>query len=125
MEIAGIHTDLTRQPGALPVMHGVVDATGWQAAASTVARSGGRLVALWGSPAGEAAGAAVHAAYAMASGLVWLELKLDADDPAYPGSVGDLSRGGADAACGARPGGRASRGGGRHAPVVEPRRLAG
>ena len=48
MDLPGIHADLQRLPGALPIWRGGVDATGWQVAASTMAKAGGRLVALWG-----------------------------------------------------------------------------
>jgi len=84
MNLPGIHADLVRLPGVLPVWRGVVDATGWQVAAGTIAKSGGRLVALWASDRGDSRGAAVGAAYASASGLVWLELPLAPADPRYP-----------------------------------------
>jgi Ni,Fe-hydrogenase III large subunit len=47
-----------------------------------VAQAGGRLLSVWGS-GGERA-PAVCAAYALAGGLVWLELPLAPDDPVYP-----------------------------------------
>ena len=82
MHIAGM-TGLTRLPGPLPMWHGSVDAVEWQAAAEAVARDG-RLVALWGDGGGDPGAPAICAAYVLASGLVWLELPLAADDPAYP-----------------------------------------
>ena len=84
--IPEIHTDLTRLPGPLPIWHGVTDAAAWQAAASSVAQAGGRLLACWGSACGAGAGSIpkVCAAYAVTDGLVWLELPLAPDDPAYP-----------------------------------------
>jgi Ni,Fe-hydrogenase III large subunit len=84
VRIAGIHADLARLPGPLPTWHGVVDAAAWQAAAATVARDGGRLLALWGSGGGAHGAAAASAAYAVAAGLVWLELPLATHDPSYP-----------------------------------------
>ena len=84
--IPQIHTDLTRLPGPLPIWHGVTDAGAWQAAASAVAQAGGRLLACWGSGPGGGAGGVpkVCAAYAVTDGLVWLELPLAPEDPAYP-----------------------------------------
>lgn len=82
--LAGIPTELTRLPGPLPVWHGVVDAAGWQAAASSVAQEGGRLIAVWGSGGGESRGPAVCAAYGLPSGMAWLELPLAAGDSTYP-----------------------------------------
>jgi Ni,Fe-hydrogenase III large subunit/Ni,Fe-hydrogenase III component G len=85
MLIAEVHAELSHLPGALPAWHGVTDASGWQAAAGTVSQAGGRLLALWASSgSGAQAAAAVHAAYALAGGLLWLELPLATDDPAYP-----------------------------------------
>lgn len=75
---------LVRLTGALPTWRGVVDASGWQMAAGTMAHSGGRLVALWVSGRGEARGTSVCAAYASSSGLMWLELPLAAGDRRYP-----------------------------------------
>ena len=62
MELPGIHADLVRLPGALPIWRGAVDAPGWQVAASTMAKAGGRLVALWASDRGQSSGPAVCAA---------------------------------------------------------------
>jgi Ni,Fe-hydrogenase III large subunit/Ni,Fe-hydrogenase III component G len=84
MELPGIHADLIRLPGVLPIWRGTVDATGWQVAASTMAKSGARLVSLWASEHGGSRGTAVCAAYASASGLVWLELPLAAGACDYP-----------------------------------------
>ncbi|MDP3759331.1 MAG: NADH-quinone oxidoreductase subunit C [Ramlibacter sp.] len=88
MDLPGIHTDLVRLPGVLPIWRGAVDATGWQLAAGTMAKAGGRLVALWASDRGASRGTSVCAAYASASGLVWLELPLAPGASGYP----DLSR---------------------------------
>lgn len=77
-------TNLFRLPGALPIWRGVVDAPGWQAAAGAFANADGRLVALWASARGESRGTNICAAYASASGLVWLELPLAAGAAGYP-----------------------------------------
>jgi Ni,Fe-hydrogenase III large subunit len=84
MRMPEIFADLDRLPGALPVWHGVVDGAGWQDTAGAVAQAGGRLLALWGSGGGEPWRPKVCAAYALSSGLVWLELPLAAQDPVYP-----------------------------------------
>jgi len=84
MRIPGIHVDLARLPGVLPIWHGVIDGAGWQATAGTLAQAGGRLIAVWGSGDSDSGGPTACAAYAVASGLVWLELPLAAHDPAYP-----------------------------------------
>jgi len=75
---------LVRLPAALPIRRGVVDASGWQMAASTMAKAGGRLVALWASDRGGSRGTWVCVAYASASGLVWLELPLAPGASSYP-----------------------------------------
>ena len=84
MRVPGSHAELTRLPSALPTWHGKTDAAGWKAAAATVAQARGRLLALWASGGGAQEPSAVHAAYALAGGLLWLELALASDDPAYP-----------------------------------------
>ena len=67
--------DLVRLPAPLPMWHGNVDAERWVAAARSVHAAGGRLVSLWGSDRG-AVGLAVNAAYALPSGLQWVDLTL-------------------------------------------------
>ena len=86
MQIPGLTLELDRLPAPLPIWRGSVDADAWQVAARAVAGAGGRLVALWGSDRGwrEPGGFAVCAAYALADGLVWLDLALAADAPTYP-----------------------------------------
>ena len=69
---------------ALPTLAGVTDAAGWTAAAGAVAQAGDRLLALWASGAAPEGPLRSNATYAMPGGLVWLELPLAADDPAYP-----------------------------------------
>ena len=86
MRIPGLALSLERLPAPLPIWRGRVDADAWQAAAQAVAAGPGRLVALWGSDCGwrGTAGFTVCAAYALADGLVWLELPLPAAAPNYP-----------------------------------------
>jgi Ni,Fe-hydrogenase III large subunit/Ni,Fe-hydrogenase III component G len=76
--------------GPLPIRHGIVDAAGWSATAASVAASGGRLVALWGTDRGGEAGAvlSVHAAFADADGLAWIELPLGDGPSPYPDLAG-------------------------------------
>jgi Ni,Fe-hydrogenase III large subunit/Ni,Fe-hydrogenase III component G len=78
MPLGTLGLDLQRLPAPLPIWHAAVARDGWSAAASAVAAGGGRLVSLWGvdrHAAGE--GRAACVAYAVAQGLVWLELRLD------------------------------------------------
>ncbi|MGZ5186152.1 MAG: hydrogenase large subunit, partial [Caldimonas sp.] len=77
---------LDRLAAPLPIWRGSVDADAWQVAARAVATAGGRLLALWGSDRGwqEGGGLSVCAAYALADGLVWLDLALPTDAPIYP-----------------------------------------
>jgi Ni,Fe-hydrogenase III large subunit/Ni,Fe-hydrogenase III component G len=86
MGIPGLNLPLERLPAPLPMWRAEVDATQWLAAARTVARSGGRLVSLWGCDrsSGARTSMAVSAAYAAAEGLVWLDLPLDAEEGGYP-----------------------------------------
>ena len=90
MPITALHLDLQRLAAPLPVWRAGVDASQWHAAAQTVAASGGRLVALWGTDRGQEAqpALAVAAAYAANGGLFWLELALDAVRPHYPDLAG-------------------------------------
>src|SRR6187455_309856 len=86
VRIPGLELEFDRLPAPLPIWRASVDADAWQVAARAVAAAGGRLVALWGADRGrrEAGGFAVCAAYALADGLAWLDLQLDANAPAYP-----------------------------------------
>jgi len=87
MHVAALDLDLDVLPAApLPMARAVVDRGGWRAAAQSIARSGGRLVALWGSDrrANGAGGFAVCAAWALAEGLVWLDLPLTDGEIGYP-----------------------------------------
>ena len=112
MNILEVQSNLTPLAGPLPVWHGAVDAEGWQAAATTVSQAGGRLIALWAVAATAARSPTVSAAYALASGLAWLELPLDAGDPSYTDlsalfpAAGRMQRAAADL-CGVRAAGAA------------------
>jgi len=83
---ADLAIDLVPLGAPLPMARGVVDAAQWQAAATSAAESGARLVALWGSDRGAAEGGelAVCAAFAGRGGLAWLDLALPASAPRYP-----------------------------------------
>ena len=84
--IRGLELAFERLAAPLPIWRAGVDADQWQVAARAVATAQGRLVALWGSDRGrqDGGGFAVCAAYALADGLVWLDLALSAESPAYP-----------------------------------------
>ena len=86
MRISGLDLEFDRLRAPLPLWRASVDADAWQVGARAVAAASGRLVALWGADRGwsESGGFAVCAAYALADGLAWLDLALDADAPAYP-----------------------------------------
>jgi Ni,Fe-hydrogenase III large subunit len=93
--IPGLDLTLSRLPAPLPIWHAHVSAAQWCDAAPAVAAAKGRLVALWGAPrpgigassavnSGADTAASISVAYALAEGLVWLELALDAPAPSYP-----------------------------------------
>jgi len=94
MQIPGLKLELVLLPGPLPMWHGTVHQNHWLAAAQAVAASGGRLVALWGTDRRGGVGAGgnliVSAAYALGSGLAWLDLALP-DDSSNPSSYPDLA----------------------------------
>ncbi|MDO8418394.1 MAG: NADH-quinone oxidoreductase subunit C [Rubrivivax sp.] len=83
MALAHLGLDLQRLPAPLPVWHGPVDRQAWVATASAIAEQGGRLVSVWGIDR-EAGGDAACAAYAVAEGLLWLELPLADAERAFP-----------------------------------------
>jgi Ni,Fe-hydrogenase III large subunit/Ni,Fe-hydrogenase III component G len=78
MQLPGLDLRLVRLPSPLPIWHGRVDTAQWLAAAQVAASAGGRLVALWGSDRRPLQGLVVCAAYALAEGLLWLDLPTDA-----------------------------------------------
>jgi Ni,Fe-hydrogenase III large subunit/Ni,Fe-hydrogenase III component G len=76
---------LTPLAGAAPIWHAEVSEAQWLQAAGTVVDSGGRLISLWGSdrrPLGD--GFAVHAAYAVPDGMLWVSLRLATAAATYP-----------------------------------------
>ncbi|MFO1220165.1 MAG: nickel-dependent hydrogenase large subunit [Burkholderiaceae bacterium] len=77
MRVPGVDLTAHRLSAPLPIWFAHVDATQWHATAAAAAHAGGRLLALW---AGEQR---VHAAYALADGLLWAELALPGNG-AYP-----------------------------------------
>jgi Ni,Fe-hydrogenase III component G len=83
MRVCGIDLALEPMAAPLPMFHGKVDAGQWSVAEETFALAGGRLLSLWGSACGEH-GLSVSAAYALAEGLIWLELPLTSADASYP-----------------------------------------
>jgi Ni,Fe-hydrogenase III large subunit/Ni,Fe-hydrogenase III component G len=85
MSLTDLGLRTSRLPAPLPIWLAEVDRAQWAAAASRLAATGGRLVALWASerPAIGPGAMAVHAALAGDFGLLCLELPLAADE-AYP-----------------------------------------
>jgi Ni,Fe-hydrogenase III large subunit len=73
MRVPGVDLPTHRLSAPLPIWHAHVDAAQWQALAKATAESGCRLVAQWASDQ-----RAVHAAFALADGLLWAELALPA-----------------------------------------------
>ncbi len=127
MRIPGLELALERLPAPLPIWRACVDADAWQAAARAVAAADGRLVALWGADRGwqQGGGFAVSAAYALAEGLVWLDLALPADAPAYPDLSPHFHCARADATRRRRPARDRRDRRPRHAALARPRHLAG
>jgi Ni,Fe-hydrogenase III large subunit len=87
MKFPGLDLDLAPIGAPLPIARGEVSIGQWLAAAEAAARTGARLVSLWGSdrrvPGGGGA-LVVSAAYALPDGLAWLDLPLPEADPRYP-----------------------------------------
>ena len=72
----------TLLPGAAPAWRGTVAAREWRDIAQEVIEQGGRLVAIWGSDwRSHGAGFAVHAAYAIRAGLLWISLPVQSAFP--------------------------------------------
>jgi len=86
MSFDGLALDLAPLAAPLPMARASVDAARWRAAATAAARSGGRLVSIWGSDRRDTAegGFVVSAAYALRDGLAWLDLALPPAAPRYP-----------------------------------------
>jgi Ni,Fe-hydrogenase III large subunit/Ni,Fe-hydrogenase III component G len=80
----GLRAAPRRLPAPLPLWRTAVTPDEWERAARNAHGAHGRLVSLWGSDrAAEQGGPAVSAAYALDSGLAWLQLSLDAETPRY------------------------------------------
>ena len=85
MSLTDLGLDLRRLPAPLPVWHGAVARGAWSSVAPAIAQAGGRLVSMWGVDRGAAGpGSVACVAYAVAEGLVWLELPLDEGTPTFP-----------------------------------------
>ena len=82
MKMAGVNVELQALAAPVPIWHAAVAADDWRAAASAVRESGGRLLALWGSAFDT--GETVSVAYAMADGVIWLELPVPGSPASYP-----------------------------------------
>jgi len=79
-----------RLPGAAPAYHAMLDTDALRAACERARGEGAHLVALWGSDeTTRGAGFALHVAFALPAGLVWITVPLAADHPRYP-SIADL-----------------------------------
>jgi Ni,Fe-hydrogenase III large subunit/Ni,Fe-hydrogenase III component G len=88
VSIPGADCRFERLAGFLPIHRARVDASQWWAVAQAVASAGGRLIAHWGTDRRTLDGHfAVAAAYALPSGLYWVDLPLVSDGaqtPTYP-----------------------------------------
>ena len=74
-------------PCAVPAWHGPVTARQWRETAQGVLDQGGRLIAIWGGDErSHGNGFAVHAAFSMRAGLLWISLPVKS---AFP-DLGDL-----------------------------------
>lgn len=78
-------TAAARLPGVVPAWHATT--TELRAVAERVRAKKGRLVALWASD--ERTAFALHVAFGLREGLLWLTLPLEREHPRYPG-IADL-----------------------------------
>jgi len=86
----GLFVSADRLPGAVPAYQARLEPGALRSACEQARADGARLVALWGSdetPRG--AGFALHVAFALPAGLVWITVPLAAEHPRYP-SIADL-----------------------------------
>jgi Ni,Fe-hydrogenase III large subunit/Ni,Fe-hydrogenase III component G len=86
MRVTDTNLQLERLGAPLPIWHGVVDRARWQSIARQVSQTHGRLVSLWGRDAAhtESGRRVVSVAYAVADGLLWLDLPLPDEESSYP-----------------------------------------
>ncbi len=85
MKVAGLDFNFRQLMAPVPIWHARITTDDWCLAAGVVRESGGRLVALWGGAS--AATQTVSVAYAVADGLLWLELPLSEGSSFYPDLV--------------------------------------
>jgi len=85
MKLEGLAVEFNRLPGAAQAYGARVSAAEWRAGAESVAKQGGRLLALWGSDVG--GGDVMHMALVVVEGVIVLSLPLARDS--YP-DVSDL-----------------------------------
>jgi len=84
VRIPGLDLEFEALPAPVPIWHAQVTAEQWQTAATAVRDEGGRLLALWAGPIGDAQGSAgkarepdcMCAAYVTLEGAFWLSLPL-------------------------------------------------
>jgi Ni,Fe-hydrogenase III large subunit/Ni,Fe-hydrogenase III component G len=84
MQSSDLGLTLNRLAAPLPIWHGVVDRATWQAVAAQVAQAQQRLVALWGRDTPHSGSLVISAAYALADGLVWIDLPLPEGSTTFP-----------------------------------------
>jgi len=90
MKLEDLPVEMSPIPGAMPVWRGTVDPEQWRVVARQVRSKGGRIVALWASElAGSDPGFEVHMTLTVASGLVWLALRVHEGQPEFP-DVSDI-----------------------------------
>jgi len=91
LRLPGLDCTLARLRGPMPIHRARVTRSQWRAAPSVVRSLGGRLISIWGTDRRTSEGHfAVAAAYALNSGLVWLDLPLAEAAAALP-NYPDLS----------------------------------
>jgi Ni,Fe-hydrogenase III large subunit/Ni,Fe-hydrogenase III component G len=90
MRLDDFTSDFPKLPGAMPVWHGIVNASDLRELCEQTQRGGGKLVALWGSDeTHNNQGYALHVALVTAPGMLLLSLPISRDKPAFP-DISDL-----------------------------------
>jgi Ni,Fe-hydrogenase III large subunit len=85
--LPGLGVDIQRLPGPQAIFHARVDRAQWRAACALLHGRGAGLVALWAAERAGPEGAprdAIHAAFCLPEGLLWLDLELLRGET-YPG----------------------------------------